>query len=254
MSARSDAPLRRLLPETGPTTVGDLLSGYDPREDAPGHRPFLFTNFALTVDGRATIDGRSGSIGSETDTALLVALRMEADAVLIGAGTMRAEGYGRIVADPAKREARERRGLAPDPLMVIVSNRLELPWDAPLFTAGAGEVVVFTSAEREPPETATPMEVVRHEHRVNLVELARWLRAERDVRSLLSEGGPTLHAELLAAGLVDELFITRAPRIAGGAGPGLFAGLEAHTRELELVWLCEADGELYARYRVQPTH
>jgi riboflavin biosynthesis pyrimidine reductase len=163
---------------------------------------------------------------------------------------MRAEGYGRVVSDPAKRELRERAGLPPDPLMVIVSNRLALPWDAPLFTDGGGSVVVFTASADAPPATATPVEVIRHDNRVDLVEMVRWLRTERGIRSLLCEGGPTLHAELVAAQLVDELFVTRAPRIAGGTGPGIFAGLEAGTRELELVWLFEAGGELYARYRL----
>jgi riboflavin-specific deaminase-like protein len=245
-----EAPLRSLLPDPGTTTVGELLGGYDPAAAAGSERPHLFTNFALTVDGHATIDGRSGPIGSDTDTAMLVALRMRAEAVMIGAGTMRAEGYGRVVSDPAKRELRERRGLSPDPLMVLVSNRLELPWEAPLFADGGGEVLVFTASDREPPATATPVEIVRHDNRVNLVTALRLLRGERGIRSVLCEGGPTLHAELMAAGLVDELFVTRAPRIAGGTGPGLFSGLEAHTRDLELVSLCESGGELYARYRV----
>ena len=247
-----EAPLRSLLPDPGTTTVGELFAGYDPAAAAGPERPYLFTNFALTVDGHATIDGRSGPIGSDTDTAILVALRMRAEAVMIGAGTMRAEGYGRVISDPAKRALRERGGLPPDPLMVIVSNRLELPWEAPLFSDGGGSVVVFTASADAPPATATPVEVVRHDNRVDLVEMVRWLRTERGVRSLLCEGGPTLHAELVAAQLVDELFVTRAPRIAGGAGPGIFAGLEAGTRELELVWLFEAGGELYARYRLTP--
>ena len=246
----ADTPLLRLLPDPGPTTLGEQLAGFDPGAAAGADRPYLFTNFALTVDGHATIDGRSGAIGSETDTAILVALRTYPDAVMIGAGTLRAEGYGRVVSDPAKRELRERRGLSPDPLMVLVSNRLELPWEAPLFTDGGGEVLVFTASDREPPETATPVEIVRHDNRVNLVSGLRQLRGERGIRSVLCEGGPTLHAELMAAELVDELFVTRAPRIAGGTGPGLFTGLEAHTRDLELVSLCEAAGELYARYRV----
>lgn len=244
-----EAPLRQLLPEPGSTTVGGLLAGFEPAAGAPADRPRVYTNFALTVDGQATIDGRSGPIGSDVDTAILVGLRMPADAVMIGAGTLRAEGYGRVIADPAKRALREQNDLAPDPLMVIVSNRLEVPWDAPLFTEGFGEVLIFTASDREPPATATPVEVVRHRHRVNLVELLSELRA-RGIRALLCEGGPTLHAELLAARLVDELFVTRAPRIAGGTGPGLFTGLEAGTCELELVWLCESDGELYARYRL----
>ena len=98
----------------------------------------MITNFALTLDGHATISGRSGAIGSDADTAMLVGLRTRVDAVMIGAGTMRAERYGRVVGDPAKRQLRESEGLAPDPLVVIVSGRLDLPWDAPLFTEADG--------------------------------------------------------------------------------------------------------------------
>ena len=125
--------VRRLLPDPGETTPLEQVSELDLGALAPDERPYLITNFALSLDGRATIDGRSGPIGTATDTAMLVALRTRPDAVMIGAGTMRAEGYGRVVADPAKRELRERDGLAADPLMVIVSGRLDLPWDAPLF-------------------------------------------------------------------------------------------------------------------------
>ena len=107
----------------------------------------MFMNFALTLDGHSTIDGVSREIGSDRDTELLVCLRTRADAVMIGGGTMRAERYGRVVADPAKREKREELGLAPDPLMVIVSGRLDLPWDAPLFTEGVGRIVIFTASD-----------------------------------------------------------------------------------------------------------
>lgn len=209
----------------------------------------MFTNFALTIDGKATIDGRSGAIGSETDTAMLVGLRNRADAVMIGGGTLRAERYGRIVADPRKRAMREHDGLAHDPLAVIVSGSLDLPWEAPLFTCGAGSVLIFTASDRSLPDTATPVRVVRHEAKVDLVEALAHLRTECGIRALLCEGGPTLHADLVAADLVDELFITRAPKLAGGQGPELFNGLAAKEHDLELVWLLSDGGELYARYR-----
>lgn len=244
-----ETPLRMLLPEPRATSVADLLAGFDPAAAAPAGRPHVYTNFALTVDGRATIDGRSGTIGSAADTALLVGLRMRAEAVMIGAGTLRAEGYGELIRDPDKRAQRERDGLAPEPLLVIVSQRLAIPWSAPLFTEGAGSVVIFTAVEGEAPETATPVDVIRHPGGVSLAAMLATLRADHGVRALLCEGGPTLHADLLAAGLVDELFVTRAPRIAGGPGPGLFTGLESGVRDLDLVWLCESGGELYARYR-----
>src|SRR5215218_1121035 len=154
--------VRRLLPDEAETTVAEQLAELDLKALAHPDRPYLILNFATTLDGRAAIDGRSGPIGSETDTEMLQRLRTRVDAVMIGAGTMRAERYGRIVSDPQLRAYRERTGLAHDPLAVIVSNRFQLPWDAPLFTDGGGRVVVFTASEDEPPETATPVTVVRH--------------------------------------------------------------------------------------------
>ncbi|MGI8460993.1 MAG: RibD family protein [Solirubrobacterales bacterium] len=247
------APLRRLLPEPGDTTVQEEIDSLDFVSGAAEERPYLVTNFALTVDGRATISGRSGAIGTETDTAMLVGLRTRVDAVMIGAGTMRVERYGRIVNDPDKRAQRERDGLPHDPLMVLVSARLDLPWDAELFTCGAGRVLVFTASEAEPPETATSVIVERHVGAVDLVEAMRYLRQECGIRGLLCEGGPHLHAGLLAKGLVDELFVTRAAKLAGGSGPGLAEGMPANVRELELAWLLADGAELFARYRVQPS-
>jgi riboflavin-specific deaminase-like protein len=208
------------------------------------------TNFAATIDGRATIGGVSGPIGSSADTEMLAGLRTRFDAVMIGAGTMRAERYGRPVADQTQRERRDRLGLPHDPLMVIVSGRLDLPWDASLFTAGGGRVLIFTASEAEPPETVTKLHVVRHEGRVDLAAALRHLREEQGVRALLCEGGPHLHGQLWATGLVDELFLTTAPKLTGGDAPRIVEGLDAPlTEELKLAWLLEQDGELFTRYR-----
>lgn len=225
--------MRRLTPDPGETTVERQLDSYRPWEQAHEERPFLATNFAVTVDGRATIGGKSGPIGSDTDTEMLVRLRRRFDAVMIGAGTMRVERYGGVAT----------------PLMVLVSGRLDLPWDAPLFSDG-GRVLIFTASEAEPPETAADVEVVRHEGSVDLVAALRHLRKEHDVRALLSEDGPHLHSQLWAAGIVDELFLTTAPRMTGAEAPRILEGkpLPGST-ELELAWLLEEDGELFARYR-----
>jgi riboflavin-specific deaminase-like protein len=240
--------MRRLLPDPGPTSVEQQLDGYRPWEEPGEERPHLAMNFAATLDGRATIEGRSGQIGSDTDTAMLVGLRTRFDAVMIGAGTMRAERYGRVVSDPAKRERRERLGLPHDPLTVIVSGRLDLPWDAPLFSEGGGRVLVFTASEEEPPEVATSLRVVRHEGHVDLAEALRYLRRERGVRALLCEGGPRLHSELWSLGLVDELFLTVAPKLTG-AGTSILEGELPAPTPLALAWLLEQDGELFCRYR-----
>ncbi|HEV7398954.1 MAG TPA: dihydrofolate reductase family protein [Solirubrobacterales bacterium] len=241
--------MRRLLPDPAATTVGEQLDSYRPWEQPREGRPFVATNFAATVDGRATIGGVSGPIGSDADTAMLVGLRTRFDAVMIGAGTMRAERYGRVVGDQEQRERRARIGLPPDPLMVIVSGRLDLPWDAPLFTAGGGRVLIFTASEAEPPETATSLSVVRHKDQVDLAAALRHLREERGIRALLCEGGPHLHGQLWVAGLVDELFLTTAPRMTGAEAPRIVEAPLPEIAELELAWLLEHEGELFARYR-----
>jgi riboflavin-specific deaminase-like protein len=242
--------VQRLLPNPGPTTVAQQLSGLDLVDLAYADRPYVVVNFATTLDGRAAIEGRSGPIGSETDTEMLQLLRTRVDAVMIGAGTLRVERYGRMVSDPALRAHRERIGLAHDPLAVIVSGRLDLPWEAPLFTNGGGRVLVFTTSEASPPLTATRLRVVRHQGpAVDLIETLRYLRQERGVRGLLCEGGPGLHSELQSLGLVDELFVTLAATLAGGSEPRMIEGELPQRIEWELAWLLEQQGELFARYR-----
>jgi riboflavin-specific deaminase-like protein len=242
-------PLRRLLPDESATTVAEQVAGLDLNELAHSDRPYLVLNFATTLDGRAAISGRSGPIGSDTDTEMLQRLRTRVDAVMIGAGTMRAERYGRMVSDPDFRAYRESTGLSGDPLAVIVSNRLELPWDAGLFTKGGGQVVVFTASEEDPPETATPVTIVRHPEGVELDRALEWLLTEREIKSILCEGGPTLHGRLREGGLADELFLTIAPKIAGGEGPRVLEGALPDVDQVELAWLLESDSELFARYR-----
>jgi riboflavin-specific deaminase-like protein len=240
--------VRRLAPDPGPTSVTEQLDGYRPWDEPPAGRPHLALNFAATLDGRASIDGRSGKIGSDTDTAMLVGLRQRFDAVMIGAGTMRVERYGRIITDPAQRELREQLGLPGDPLMVIIGG-LDLPWDASLFTDGGGRVLIFTTAEGDPPATATPVEVVREpDGRVDLTVAMRHLREEHGVRALLCEGGPRLHSQLWAAGLADELFLTIAPKLVG-AGTTILEGALPEVAELDLAWLLQEESELFARYR-----
>ncbi len=241
--------MRRLLPDPGPTSVDAQLDSYRPWEQAQAERPFVAMNFAATVDGRATIGGLSGPIGSAEDTLMLSRLRTRFDAVMIGAGTMRAERYGRLAAKPETQRRRTDAGLEPEPLMVIVSGRLDLPWDAPLFTDGGGQVLIFTgSGDEEPPVVATPLDVVRHEGGIDLAAALATLRSDHGIRALLCEGGPRLHSELQAGGLADELFLTIAPKLIG-AGPGIVEGELPAVAELELAWLLEVDGELFSRYR-----
>jgi riboflavin-specific deaminase-like protein len=246
--------VERLLPAPGPTTPAEQYSDLGLVELARPDRPYLVANFALTLDGRATIGGRSGPIGSGTDSQVLHRLRTQVDAVMVGAGTLRAERYGRIVPDAALRGHRERAaGVAHDPLAVIVTDSLDLPWDAGLFTAGFGRVLILTSSAGEIPDTATEVRVERHEDRVDLRAAMAKLRDERGVRAVLCEGGPHLLANLVEAGLVDEMFVTLAPKLALNRGPGLLEDAfgSLGPTQLELVWLLAEEGELFTRYRVK---
>jgi riboflavin biosynthesis pyrimidine reductase len=182
------------MPDPGPTTAEEQLDSYRPWENPPQERPFVAMNFVATVDGRATIGGRSGPIGSDTDTAMLVGLRTRFDVVMIGAGTKRAEGY----------EGLEMR------LVVVESGP---------------------------------------QGRADLPALLRSLR-EEGVTALLCEGGPRLFGSLQTLGLVDELFLTISPKLAGGVAPRIVEGDLPEVVPLELAWLLEEDGELFARYSV----
>jgi riboflavin-specific deaminase-like protein len=209
----------------------------------------VYVNMISTVDGRAARDGRSSTIGGEADLQRLLDLRARADAVLIGTGTLRAEGYDRLVRSEERRARRRAEGLAEDPLAVILSRRFDVPWEAGLFQAPAQPVLIYTGAEAgEPPDVPAPVEVVRLEV-PSLTAMLAELHA-RGVRNLLSEGGPTMHGALWAAGVVDELNLTIAPLITGDADePNIVEGGRLpDAAELELVEVHRVGSELFLRY------
>ena len=230
-------------------SVYERLAGVRPQERAPDDRPFVFANMISTADGRAARDGRTATLGSEADTELLVALRAIADAVLIGTGTLRAEGYARLIKREERRARRRAAGLTEDPLAVVMSRRFDVPWDAGLFQAPEQPVLVYTGAEAgEPPDVPAPVEVVRLEV-AGPAEMLADLRA-RGVRALLCEGGPTLHGALQAAGLVDELFLTIAPLLTGDDDePNIVEGGRLPEGvELELLSVERTGSEVFLRY------
>ncbi len=214
-----------------------------------------------TADGRASIGGRSGPIGNRADRELFHGLRSVADAVMAGAGTVRTERYGRIVPDEVARRARVARGLSAEPLACIVSGRLELPADLPLLAEPAARVAVLTPSAASLPEHAAQVDYIRpsHDGVLDLGAALAELRTRFEVRLLLCEGGPHLNAQLLAAGLVDELFLCVAPLLAGGdpaTGEALriLAGIDLDPPvELLLIEAFESDSHLFLRYGLTPT-
>lgn len=243
------SPLQRLFPDPGPTSIAAEIEDYRPFERPHPDRPWVAANMVTSLDGRAAIKGGSTGLGGTADHEYFLKLRTRFDAVLVGAGTFRTERYGRLIPDPQARAVRERIGLPHDPLAVIISGCLDLPWDAPLFTDGGGRVLVFTREQPDPkPETATSLRLHSMPGGIDLAEVLRHLRQERGVRALLCEGGPHLLGQLVDADLLDELFLTVSPLVAGGDGPRV-AEQNTATRDFEPQRILSGDGDLLTRYR-----
>jgi 5-amino-6-(5-phosphoribosylamino)uracil reductase len=248
------SPLRRIHPDGVTLGVEQLADELGFAERAPAERPYVVANMVVTVDGHATIDGRSGPIGGPADRALFHALRGRVDAVMAGIRTLEVERYGRLVADPAARRARAGRGLAPDPLACVITRSGRIPAAIPLLEDPSSTLVVLSHVPVDLGPTGSLAAAVRitQLEDPSLTAALAALRTGHGVRSLLCEGGPTLLGALVAAGLVDELFLTVAPRLAGGRpAPSTLAGAQlAQPAELELVWALESQGELMLRYRI----
>ena len=245
--------LHRIHPEPTVLDPADAISGLRWADLAPPERPYLALNMVSTADGKAAVEGRTRAISSETDRAIFHNLRTQADAVMAGAGTVRTERYGPVVKTGELRAKREREGLRPTPLALIVSGRLHIPADVPLLQDPDSHVVVLTQSEDELRGVAAHVEYLRSEPGpFDLRPLFRRIREEYGVRSILCEGGPTLNASLLLYGLVDELFLTISPSLAGGADAlTIVAGQPLpELAGLELVWSLEQASELFLRYRV----
>ena len=247
--------MQLLHPERRATSPDELAAGLRLGERAPRHRPYLVLNMVSSLDGRATIDWRTKGLSTELDRQLFHHLRTQADAVMVGAGTVRAERYGRMTKSDELREKRKREGLAPDPLAVVVSGRLDLPADLPLLNEPEQRVLIATASDASLPGLGEQVEYARVGDDLPL--LMAQLREDRGIRSVLCEGGPTLNSYLLAAGLVDELFLSLNPKLTGGAAAlTIVAGRElVEPAELELVSVAEGAGDLFTRWRVQkPLH
>ncbi len=196
-------------------------------------RPWLRVNMVSTVDGAATgADGKSGGINNDADKRVFDTLRRLCDAVVVGAGTARDEGY-RDLSKP----------------LVLVSRRGEVP--PGLREADPGSVLMATCAAAEHLDETRALlgddhVLVLGQRRVDLVELKRTL-ADRGLTSLLSEGGPQLLRSLVAEGVVDELDLTVVPRLLAGEHARITDGPPVDL-PLTLELLLEDEGTLLSRW------
>jgi riboflavin biosynthesis pyrimidine reductase len=245
--------LHQLTPQDRLVEPQELLRELDLAARAHDDRPYTIANFISSADGHATFQERSRALGDEGDREIFHGLRGQVDAVLAGTVTVRVERYGRLIGDPARRERRRADGRRGEPLMCIVTRSGRLPTQAPVFSEPEARIVVFGPPGTEVGEVAAQVElVVVDPGEMTLTTAMRRLRADFEVRSLLCEGGPTLFGELLHERLVDELFLTLAPKLTGG-GPSLTITNGPELPQLlsvELRWAVEHAGSLYLRYAV----
>jgi riboflavin biosynthesis pyrimidine reductase len=252
----------RLWPDPDPTAIDDqaLTALYVPADRG---RTCVRVNFVTSIDGAVTVDGYSEGLSGAADKYVFGRLRMLCDALLVGAGTLRHEGYRAVRLDSSRRAWRREHGLAECPPIVVVSHRLALEPTHPALAEAPVRPIVLTHAAA-PAERRAALESVAEvlvcgETEVDLAASVAEL-AGRGLTQLLSEGGPHLLGSLTAADLVDEMCLTLSPLLAGPgagritAGPpltGLPGSAPTHTRHLSLRHAVAADGALLLRYARQ---
>jgi riboflavin biosynthesis pyrimidine reductase len=238
--------MRRLFPH--PCDAIDLGEAYA----YPPSRPWLRANMVASLDGAATANGLSGSLSGPADKQIFSVLRGLADVVLVGAATVRMEGYGPVRPKFVPQERRRAHGQTPVPAVAIVSAHLDLDPAATIFTEATARTLVITveDAPRPRVEALRPVAdmIIAGEHRVDLTTALDTLTA-RGYHRQLCEGGPHLLAQLVAADRLDELCLTISPLLTAGTAPRILAGLTfVEPHRLALSQLLEEDGVLFTRY------
>jgi riboflavin biosynthesis pyrimidine reductase len=247
--------VRRLLPDPdpGPLDVPALIAGLQLGDRATADRPYTVANMIESVDGRGSFDGRSSALGDAGDKQVFRALRSVCDVVLAGTGTLATEHYGRLVRDADVQAARERHGLAPQPLLCTVTRSGHVPPEIPLLADPDARVVIYSGAAVDLGDVAAAVQVITVDpDRLSVAAALRDLRIRRQARLVLCEGGPTILGQLIGDRGLDELFLTFAGKLAGGAGPAIVSGLTLpDPLAVSLLWLLEQDGSLFLRYRLR---
>jgi 2,5-diamino-6-(ribosylamino)-4(3H)-pyrimidinone 5'-phosphate reductase len=230
-------------------------------------RPYVVINMVVSLDGKVTVQGKASSIGSSMDRTLMRNLRAQVDAVMVGAGTLRAEKLRLDVPEELAGE-RASRELEPQPLGVIVAGSGDVPLPRNLVTSSFDNLLILVSSEEPLKEgfgalaSRASVEVVPRQitsgSQLDLGRALETLKERYAVEVLLVEGGPTLNHALICAGLVDELFLTLAPKLLGGVRPGaltILEGLDVPPQKSpspELVSVHLFDDELFLRYTLHP--
>jgi riboflavin biosynthesis pyrimidine reductase len=227
--------------------VDELARAYGPGNDAPSVR----FNFVVSADGAATLGGRAGGLGNADDQRILLLLRRLSDVLLLGAGTVRAEGYGGELIDAAGLAWRREHRATDRPALAVLSGSLDLDPASAFFTQAQVRPVVFTTdraAAVAPARLAAVAEIVAAgEDLVDPDRVVRELWA-RGHRRILCEGGPHLFGSFQDAGRVDELCLTVSPLLVGGPNLRVAMSAAEHRAPLALAHVLRSEGTLFLRY------
>ncbi|PFG40893.1 riboflavin biosynthesis pyrimidine reductase [Georgenia soli] len=226
----------------------ELIRRYAVADRADWH---LRVNFIASLDGAATHAGLSGGLNNADDKQVFDTLRMLSDVVLVGAGTIRAEGYGAMRLDDEVAAWRLAHGLPAHPVLAVVSSRLDLAPQSPMFTEAPVRPLVLTD-EASPAAARLALAGVADvvpcgDHAVE-VGLVRAALERRGLFQVLCEGGPQLLGTLVEADAVDELCLTLSPVLEGGAAGRITAGGAQTTRRMRLGHVLTAGDMLMLRY------
>ncbi|WP_341952436.1 pyrimidine reductase family protein [Salinibacterium sp. TMP30] len=212
--------------------------------------PWLRANFISSIDGAATHEGTSGGLGTDADGRVFALLRRLADVIVVGAGTVRQEGYRNLALDDEAVAWRTANGLSAQPPFAVVSASLRLePNDLASYATRPFIITTESASEQARARVEKVAEIIiAGDTSVDTVELKHAL-AERGYPQLHSEGGPTLFATMIAEGVVDELCLTLSPRLEGGSARRIVDAAEATPQDMALAQaLSGADGTLLLRY------
>lgn len=243
--------IRRYAPDpsSGELSEDDLVAAYEIGDRAVPH---LRVNMVSSLDGAVEVDGLSAGLSSVEDRRLLGHLRMLADVLMVGAGTLRSEGYNPLRVGEERQAWRREHGLPDNPVLAVVSGRLDLSPRARALAEAPVRPLVITQASAPAERRDALAEVadilVAGEDEVSPGAVVAAL-ADRGLPQILCEGGPQLLGTLVAADLVDELCLSMSPLLAGPGPSRIIAGPETAVRRLGLRHVLSADdGTLFLRY------
>ncbi|GAB7003324.1 pyrimidine reductase family protein [Nocardioides sp. AN3] len=236
------------------TEVADALAPYlDVDRSRPVHECWVTGHMVAGLDGTAAVGGRVGSLSTSPDQALFRRMRQIADIVLVGAETVRREGYRPVRLDEEAREWRRERGMTPTPPVAVVSRSLELDWTAPLFTHAPADAPTHVITCKAAPSSR----LARAEERARIVvagedrvEPGAAMRALSELghRVVLCEGGPTWLGELVAADRLDELCLSISPLMGGDPLPVSVSPPGSQLAEFDLKGSMVEEDTLFLRY------